>query len=240
MKRAERLARIARRHGFRCAIGSVKEHALYRFGGVYMRRYDPAMFTTADAEPDRVIEVPAREIKYFQPSIFSRFVDGFERADWPNPVVGGHWDRLRLHFGDRLIHQGFVAHFHQDIPWEETVFIQQCIDDIESGRTAFQDCQTVDELMHHCEEVDALYTKMAEEGYRSARELGEPESGEITVNIDRHGNLMQTIDGKHRMLIAKLLDLDRVAVQVYARHSEWERRRRKASAQATTDHPDLQ
>lgn len=222
MNKLYRLLSILRVHGPKCALDAGVEHLLYKNAGLLMKRYDPSEFEASTAEQDRIITVDAHDVKYFQPSVFRRFITGFSRNDHPNPVVNGHWDRLRIPFENRLIYRSFTSHFQNGVPWEETIFIQQCLDDISDGKSAFQNCRSREELFDHCQSVDELYKKIRTEGYRSAKELGNDPMTEITVNIDRSGNFMQSIDGKHRMLIAKLLDLESIPVRIYARHSEWE------------------
>ena len=217
MNQLIRLVRITRRHGLRSTVATIKEHLLYNFGGAYMRKYDPSKFELADANPDKIYYVSPDEIQYFQPSLFERFVDGFDRSECPNPVVSGHWDRLRVSLEDRVFYRSLERHFQEDVPWEETVFIQQCLDDVRADRSTWHRSSSEEDVFDRCAEVDNLYQSIKKEGFSTQETLGE-EGAEITVNISRDGSLMQSVNGKHRITIAKILQLDEVPVQIFARH----------------------
>ena len=61
---------------------------------------------------------------------------------------------------------------------------------------------------------------------------------EIQVDVARDGELLFA-DGRHRLSIAKLLDLDAVPVTFLVRHEGWmERRDRAFERGSTPDHPD--
>ena len=83
--------------------------------------------------------------------------------------------------------------------------------------------------------IDRLYESIKEEGYRSHVDLGKPVTNEITVNIARDGSLIQSVGGKNRITLAKLLDLEEIPVCVFARHSQWEDKRQSIRFE---HHPD--
>lgn len=222
MKKFHRFGTMVKRHGYKCALSSAKEFILYNYGGMYMGRYDPSRFEMSSVEPNKILWVKPTDIQYFQPSLFRRFVNGFDRRRYPNPVVGGQWDRLRVSLEDRVFYRSLEEHFIEAVPWEETIFIQQCLGDIAEGRQTWHDSSTKSEVFDRAEMIDRLYESIKEEGYRSHVDLGKPVTNEITVNIARDGSLIQSVNGKHRITIAKLLDIEEIPVRVFARHSHWE------------------
>lgn len=238
MKNAQRLVRIARRHGIRCAIGTVKEHILYNHAGIYFRKHDPYEFDSSTAEPNRIIKIPPRKLNYFQPSLFGRFVEDFDYRNHPRPVISGQWDRFRVSLTDRIFYRSLEEHFKNSVNWEHTIFIEQCLDDIAKGQSTWHNCQSSEDVYKRCREIEDLYGNMEQNGFRPVRQ--DDKTSAVTVNIDRHGELIQSVNGKHRTVIAKLLDIDEIPARIYIRHAAWERRRRNAELENFSEHPDLQ
>jgi hypothetical protein len=113
-----------------------------------------------------------------------------------------------------------------------------------------------------------MYEEIAERGYKSKLEyLREAQAGkdvslrsqflrfafrhtvmskdEVAVDIGRDGELLY-FDGKHRLSIAKLLDVESIPIRVVVRHREWQELRDDVRRTGTVDreelrsHPDLQ
>ena len=110
------------------------------------------------------------------------------------------------------------------------------------------------------EAIDRLYRNIREDGYKSQRQLlkEDPETAwsdlndamhpllnEVAVDIGRDGELLWNICGQHRLAIARILDVDRIPVQVFRRHAKWQKLRNatkdgKQPSESVRDHPDLQ
>jgi uncharacterized NAD(P)/FAD-binding protein YdhS len=131
-------------------------------------------------------------------------------------------------------------------------------EEFDTGRSVWHDCRTVADARERCARLDALYERMRAEGYQSQLELvrraGVPPverpfadvmRNEVAVDIGRNGDPL-LVEGRHRLILADLLDLDTVTVVVYVRHTDWMETRdavavgRTAGTDARTDHPDLQ
>lgn len=178
-------------------------------------------------------------------------------------VVDGDWDRSTASFNEYDLYQAFVAHFRDDVPWCETAFYQRVRSEIETGEMKFG-CETVSDLDRRCERVDELYASIAEHGYLPGEERLStdpmedakrvnylvPSLDEIKVDIGRTGELL-FVDGRHRLAIAKVQDLDVVPVLVLRRHAGWQAIRESIVRDDLTErdleqvpdpesHPDLQ
>ncbi len=75
---------------------------------------------------------------------------------------------------------------------------------------------TKEQLDKRCVKIDALIGDMQEHGYRSQNSVDE-----ITVNISRDGIVLLN-HGRHRLSVAKLLDIRKVPIKITARHKKWE------------------
>lgn len=206
---------------------------LRKFIRLLYKRY-PEKYT--DADPYKYIYVDPSEIEYTTGEIFSK------RRGW---VVDGDWDLNGDRYMDRTFASAIEQRFVDGLDWEETVLIYKYEGRIFEERT---------------EAIERLYRNIREDGYKSQRQLLEedPEAAwnglndamhpllnEVAVDIGREGELLWNICGQHRLAIARILDVDRIPVQVFRRHAEWQRLRNavgegKQPPESLRDHPDLQ
>ncbi|MDZ5810495.1 hypothetical protein U4E84_03900 [Halorubrum sp. AD140] len=184
---------------------------------------------------------------------------GFRQMhDTVSPVLGGGWDKNLPKFEDIFPYDAFEDHFDRGVPWDETsmpAFVERLLN---VGKT-WGGCSTVEEIDERYRELDRLYEQIKNNGYRTQRDLmqtdddtalsplgeswDEPEAYEIVVDIGRDGELIFE-DGRHRLAIAKLLDLDKIPVSVLVRHEDWQRVRsmvaHRPESYEEISHPDLQ
>ena len=182
-------------------------------------------------------------------------------------VVDGDWDQAVIPFDETSSYRSVVAHFQRGTPWSETAEFEQYRDRLEAGEQP-KGCTTEAELEARFEELDAIYDRIATDGYRSQPELWadrpeyqrtvfykwdrtiDPRLDEVTVSIGRDGRLRHSDRGDHRLAIAKLLDLETIPVLVRRRHTHWQSIRAEiaaatrasdltAQAQRQLEHPDV-
>ena len=179
------------------------------------RLFVPEKYT--DADPYAIRYVDPDEITGMSPH------EGTKRRGW---VIDGDWDRNVESFDERPIPKAIRRHFCEGVDWGETELADQYDDD---------------ELFRRkCERIEDLHDRIAADGYRTQRELLDsdpaaaweglnatisPLTNEITVDIGRDGEILFNMLGKHRLSIAKILDLDEIPVLVFSRHIEWEKSR---------------
>lgn len=180
-------------------------------------------------------------------------------------VHGGDWDLNDELFEETDLYRSFEEHFERGVDWEETPFFQRVVDEIEEGQTRW-DCSTRAEFAERCAALDELYERIKTDGYKTQAELldeniDEPIQkknrvsrvqrfvyDEMTVSVGRDGDLMFT-DGRDRLALVKLLDLDTVPVWIMLRHPQWQQLRDAVDRGEVSledlpaelqDHPDLQ
>lgn len=173
-------------------------------------------------------------------------------------VRGGSWDRTDERFEDLAVFRGYRRHFRDGVPWEETEFFERNVDKIEAGVERWG-CTSRADFEARCRRLDDLYRTIRDEGYRTQTDLddddvadpvgrGRPERGhladEIAVHIGRDGELLFE-DGRNRLSIVKLLDVDEIPVRVLLRHREWQEIRDAyvegaiSPSSEVASHPDL-
>lgn len=208
----------------------------------------------APTAPFRVVRIP--------PSAVERTAECFDDAPKyrrAGRVVGGDWDQGTERFTDRTLYRSFRAHFHEGVDWADTEFFAETVARIEAGQT-WWDCDSREAFEQRCVELDALYARIADEGVRSQAELAAadgPEPArkdrptglarriedEIAVHVGRDGEFL-FCDGRNRLAIAKLLDVDSIPVRVMVRHADWQAFRDDVAAGRVdpgeyADHPDV-
>lgn len=205
----------------------------------------------APANPYRMIRVDPADIEHI--------------AEFPGPkfhaagvVVGGDWDMTDKRFTDLDVYRAYELHFEEGVPWEETAFFDRVLREIADGEEPWG-CTTEDKFRERCERLDTLYETIATEGYYTQAELMRTDStdpikeqnrlpterlkDEIAIHIGRDGELLFE-DGRNRLSIVKLLELDAVPTRVLRRHSGWQAIRDayvrgEPRAERYCGHPDL-
>ncbi len=133
--------------------------------------------------------------------------------------IGGDWDTKKDKFNDLVLYKSIEEYYHGGIDWTDTGFFQG---HLEGYIVDGYDRETAEKMTHKkCSGIDRLYEKLKEQGYRSQAELGGHPLHEITVNISRDGDLLYNCEGRHRLSIAKLLNIESVPVVALVAHPDY-------------------
>lgn len=200
----------------------------------FFRILYPQKYT--DADPYKYILADPSEIEYTTGEIYSK------RRGW---VVDGNWDKCGEPYMQRPYARAIKQRFVDGLSWEETALSEQYDEPRVKKRG---------------NEIEHLYNSIRESGYKSQYRLlredpntawsslndaMHPLANEIAVDIGRNGEILWNLCGQHRLAIAKVLDIDRIPVQVFRRHAEWQAirdraRRGEEIPEEFAEHPDLE
>lgn len=195
--------------------------------------------------PDRYTDADPYEVLYVDPNEIT-YISGLhdqKRRGW---VVNGDWDENLDRFMDQPIPTAIRQHYEEGKKWDETVLTEEYDEQARFNRK--------------CEKIEQLHDRIARNGFRSQRELHaedpketveranatmSPMTNEITVDVGRNGEFLWNMLGKHRLSIAKVLDIDVVPVLVFSRHRKWQNILDKSRRDANNllklqNHPDLE
>ena len=156
---------------------------------------------------------------------------------------GGGWKSVKRH-PSRNLHGVFVADGDWDLrrdPFDVLPIVREVlspegsIEDTEHYRKMQRKVASRDlrwtkgirseaDLESHFRELVRVVEAIRDEGFMTQAELGNPESDEIRVCIDREGNLCVFGGGTHRLSAAKLLGLEAVPVHLKRVHAAWAQR----------------
>lgn len=221
----DRAVETWRREGARALAAEAIAHLRWRLEG--SRWYGTALTRalelrnrSIDADPLRLAWVDPAEIEYVAGELVPDTTDDshFERPNVPpqgragiGAVRGGTWDQPRVPFTELSEYRLFEQHFLEGVPWTDTDFVDR---HRRSADSTWSECKLVNKL----ERFDRLYETIEREGYRDQRELGGHPLEEIIVYQGRNGELRWHENGRHRLAIAKLLELESVPVLITVRH----------------------
>ena len=144
---------------------------------------------------------------------------------------GGNWHRSEntTRFDDYYRKVGFEQRFLEGREWEDTRFYRELLRKFRDERDpGAHGAESAEELVEtSCEFYDDLYESIRQRGYRTGHSgpnataaRGYRERLEVFVTIDAGGQIHMW-DGRHRFIIAQLLDLT-IPAHVVCRHERWQ------------------
>ena len=145
-------------------------------------------------------------------------------------VLEGDWNQSRKRFEDLDVYQAFKQRFEEGKRWEDTEFYHRVLNQISKGIRKWG-CKSKKEWDRRIGEIESLYYQIKKNGYKLKEEVYFSEGwlrkiekpaailDDISVVIGREGQLL-FVNGRHRLSIAKLLNLPKVPFRIIARHKK--------------------
>lgn len=152
-------------------------------------------------------------------------------------IKDGNWDRRNLEELEKMyMDQGKSLHFRMYVSnkFDETPFHKSMKQRFEQGKnwedTPYYEYLKKKDKLHWQEEKDQLYNSIKENSLQEINEfrdrpLNKPLE-DISIDIGRNGKMM-LVDNRHRLSIAKILDIDQVPVRVVCTHKKWQEKDKK-------------
>lgn len=131
-------------------------------------------------------------------------------------VKGGDWDQRRAEFTQLLMYCGAQERFQDGLAWEDTVYYAELVSMFRSNGWDHDDAISL--ATERCEKIESLAEILQQTGYQSQKQLNGHPLHEVTVNVSREGDLLYNCEGRHRLCLAKILDIERIPVLVLIRH----------------------
>jgi len=178
-------------------------------------------------------------------------------------VHGGDWDRKYIEpIEKHPTHIALYQRFVEGYEWEYTEYVDYAKESFRKGedKWGYESLEEFKEM--RCQYVDRLYESMKKDGYvpnhqndadwpeKDHRLELKPHNFEPIVCIGRDGEILYK-DGIHRVAIAKILDIDKIPVNILARHKKWQELREEIANADSKDelsdralkhlnHPDME
>ncbi|MXV61757.1 hypothetical protein GS429_06690 [Natronorubrum sp. JWXQ-INN-674] len=212
--------------------------------GRYYGRSARARLEPARADPWRPITIDPHDVEWTlkaAPSHGAADVADFDHWWDAGRIVDGDWDRRpRVRFEEMPKYRAVRKHFLEGVPWEETAVFSDLQEAI-AEHGSFDGCDDLEDLRERYRDIDRLYERIREEGYRSRRDLcGRCEIScrldMPTVHIGRDGTLISAQGGGyHRLAIGRILDVP-VEARVVVRHRKWQDVRETIARAESVEH----
>lgn len=212
--------------------------------GIYKRlKYTTSYDYRSLANPFRMIFVkPSNINRYIELGTYHFNIECF------GEMMSGDWDKQANLIEDHRKFKSIKSHFSEGVPWEETSICRFLENHVKSNGP-IDGVSSTEEIRERYENIDDIYDRIKEDGYKSQIELNEHKNrfDEICISIGRDGELLFTSSGWHRLSIAKILDIERVPTYVIFRHRKWQNQREEVLRQGPRssiyekyqNHPDL-
>jgi len=210
-----------------------------------------------DADPFKLIWIGPKQIQFVTGEIehnydpdsphLDQFKPRFSGIDSFGGVRDGDWDTHENKFAEIWEYKAIKQWYRQNISWQETDFFNKHLDLIEEYGRSYK-CNNRDELLEKCKTYEGLLKNVRENGFKTQRKQGKLKPyKEITVNIGRNGEFLFNGGGRHRLSIAKVLNLEKIPVIIKVRHKSWQEIRNEIRNNGLPEryedlynHPDLQ
>lgn len=146
-------------------------------------------------------------------------------------VLDGDWDLSKSKFEDTVIYKSIRDRFILEKKWNKTDLYKEGIDRINKGELYFG-CHNEKKLKKYFRYIEELYSSIEKNGYLPNKRVENfqtdfkknnpftKKNDEIDIAIGRNGKLL-FVDGRHRLSIAKALNIEKVATTVFLRHTKW-------------------
>lgn len=207
------------------------------------------------AHPEKYTDANPFKIIYVNPQKISEIAEinyqSYSKSLKYGRVLEGCWDiQTSMKHEDVIDIEGLERFLKGDIDWHETNLPQE-FEDANSKwpNTEYERKESLKKLGRRISQryltQKELWHKDPKDTIVKSNDSLLPFTNEINVSISRNGRILRYGDGgRHRLALAKILNLEKVPVLVVCRHVEWQKVRDKAREGSTPeefrDHPDLE
>jgi len=133
--------------------------------------------------------------------------------------VGGDWDTKSDKFKQLTLFESAQNKYKNNKDWDETEYFQQKMRRyINKGNSK----ESAKNIVHReCNRMDELYQAIQTQGYSSQKQLGGHPLHEVTVNLSRDGEWLYNCEGRHRLTLAKISDVEKIPALILAVHKNY-------------------
>ncbi|MFW9827325.1 MAG: hypothetical protein ACFFEY_07040 [Candidatus Thorarchaeota archaeon] len=174
-------------------------------------------------------------------------------------IFDGDWDLSNKMFIDSYFFKAFQQRIKEGKEWKQTDYYQIRFKNLVDEK-GFDDSTAEKKLGRYFSRLESLYYDVNENGFKSKREMMLLKGwikrtyitnlfDEISIAVGRDGQLL-TGHGKHRLSIAKLINIDGIPIIIIVRHKKWVKfksyliqylkKKRRVDYNEILKHPDLQ
>ncbi len=173
---------------------------------------------------EKIYWIDPYKIKYFSTKPLSQ-QDNYSKG------LEGDWDLSKKLFKNSDVYRAFKQKFKEGKEWKETDFYHRVIKNMSDGFKKWG-CTNREQWEERLKKVESLYYQIKRDGYKPQKEIYSPKGwlekiekpmailDDITVAIGRNGEIL-LVNARHRLSIARLLNLPKIPVRIIFRHKRW-------------------
>lgn len=136
-------------------------------------------------------------------------------------ILSGDWDLARTNISDLSAYIALKERFLDKKKWEDTEYYRKFHLNLERNKGVKRGCKSWREYKNkHLLRWEKLFEDIKHNGYKSQKRLLNYNEDEIQVCISRYGEIL-LIDGRHRLVMAKLLKIESIPVIVNIWHKDY-------------------
>lgn len=160
-------------------------------------------------------------------------------------ILDGDWDLDVASFWANEISEAIRQRIRESKPWRETALVRRLYEELSlpNARPQWHKCRTPEEVDQRCAKIDGLIASIRDHGFLPPRGILFGRSGlttehppdAVSIAVTRVGTF-QHLNGRHRLAIAKSLNLDQIPVRIGVRHALWQQQR-ATFLQSNSGHP---
>lgn len=159
------------------------------------------------------------------------------------------------------VYQSIEQRIRESKGWSETPYYKSAMNHLDSDKKGYWKFTTEGEVESYFSKLDKLYEDISQHGYKENPDaknqsdlrarLMKPiwEHDEVAIDVGSDGKLYH-INGRHRLAIARVTEVDRIPVRIIRRHQDWCQFRKRVikfvkegegkQSKYPIQHPDLQ
>ena len=223
-KKIKKFAQISCQHNMYAGVGLTLEHLDFNVPPwVVHQQWD---FPSKTEQELKIINANVDQILFT-----SHFPFPTSRKEAIIGTGRGMWDKFVRRFSKTIFYRSMEMRYIDEVSWEETPIYQKSLQKINKGnKKGWGTSGSVTYLQKKCDSMDQLYESIKKEGYKSNIEnkwnksiSGIPIPDEIKLAINRNGKFIRMDEGRHRLAIAKILNISTIPAIVQLEHKKHSR-----------------
>ena len=175
----------------------------------------------APVDPYRFVELSPSDITHVQTLPVDHPLaehDGRFYKYSPGRVIDGDWDQAITPIEDAPLYVGLRERFVDGKPWDETLLHPDRYEISHPNLSERYRDYSIVEFYDRCEYLERLYDSLKTTGYSDPGNRNA--LNELAINVGRDGQFIRNSEGIHRLILARLLDLDYVFARIHVVHPE--------------------
>lgn len=117
------------------------------------------------------------------------------------------------------VYNSFHQHFVDKLPWEDTQYYQENITKINNGEIRWG-CENISDFNLRCKSLDTLFNDIKNNWFSRNPDTNSYGLDEVCIIVGEDWEYY-LVNGKHRLIISQILQIETIPVRIIWRHKVW-------------------